>query len=144
MSIISKNYQAVALSSASPLEQIAYLFEKAAKHISLAKDAILCKDYESRFLESTKAADIMHGLSGIVKNNTDETREFIAHMSEFFDKTTYAMYDVNFQNDPAICDVLIRILNDMASTWRNASKEYDCANRAKPFAGPYAFEGVSC
>lgn len=124
---ITKSYQTAALSSASPLEQIAFLMDKAAKHVLKAKEALLEGNYEERFFQSSKAVNIMHGLAGIVRNPSEETNDFVLHMTEFFDKTSYAMYNINMENDPKLCDSLVKALDDMAKTWRKAAQEHSHA-----------------
>ncbi len=115
-----KSYSHNQIDSATPAEQIGALFDKAARHIADASQAIARGDIQARYDASEKAMVIMEGLLSSLNRETPE-RAQAAESLELYYRTMIMMISrLNIYNDETVCSSLESSFKDMADFWRQA------------------------
>ncbi len=114
-----RRYQRIEAITASPLTQVAILFEHCAQLIRQAKKAIEEHDVESRFQHSDKAMMVLHNLQGAFDvENSVEGKE----LHQFCQTIIDALVHLNFQPSLSMCDQLMEMLLEMSHLWRDADR----------------------
>jgi flagellar biosynthetic protein FliS len=112
-------YQKIEAITASPLTQVAILFEHCAQLIRLVKKAIEDQQVESRFQYCDKTMMILQNLQGAFDVEKSVEGKELHH---FCQTIINALIYLNFQPDTATCDQLLDMLLDMSHVWREADR----------------------
>jgi flagellar biosynthetic protein FliS len=124
-SILHKAYhQSQAAAASSPVEQVAILLDRASNYLYQAKECIKNGDVEGRYRTTERALTIVTGLTGIFKENDEDTKSFVQDMQGFLGQVLALVAEINFKNDGDICERAAGSLLGMADIWRQAAAHH--------------------
>lgn len=103
------------IEQAGPLQQVVMLIDGAIRFCLQAKDAIGRKDIQERHNANKRAIDIILHLVDMLdveKGGEPAKRLYAIYMS-----LARQLMQVDFKNDPAICDAVVAHLRSLRSAW---------------------------
>ncbi len=116
-------YQTTNLANLGPGDQVALLLSTAAKHMRIAKDHVVRKEYEERTKVSEKSILILEGLASVLEVKDPSQEKIAKDLEEYYMSMVTMISHMNVTNDEKLCDAIARALDQMADTWRQGQKE---------------------
>jgi flagellar protein FliS len=129
----ASTYQIQQVMTASPMALVAMLYEKAIQSLKEAIAAIEAGDIQGRWKASNRAFEIIQHLQmtldlekgGVIARNLDQLYGLMLRL----------LPNVNMKNDPAPALEVIRLLEPLRDSWRQASAK-KAGTSAKPVGRP--------
>ncbi|BCD68364.1 flagellar export chaperone FliS [Nitratiruptor sp. YY09-18] len=108
-------YMKNSVQTASPLQQVILLYEKAIVCLKAAKEDIKNGDIKSKIGNITKVSDIIRALdSSLDFKNGGEIATNLHALYDFIDRS---LFEVHTKNDAQLIDDLIEILSNLKEGW---------------------------
>lgn len=123
-----KIYAQTSTSNQTTAELLATLFEKAARYMDQAHDAITRDDSETRTTFSLKAAKILASLADAMTPQDAASKEALQALKEYYAITQELITQMNVKNDPKACISIRDGFLDLAASWQEMGR----AERSTP------------
>ena len=108
-------YMKNSVQTASPLQQIILLYEKAIVSLKAAIDDIERKDIQSKVQNITKVSDIVRALDSAL--DFDKGGEIAHNLHMLYDFIDRSLFTVHAKNDTQLAYDLIEILENLKEGW---------------------------
>lgn len=117
----TRSYHHVEAISATKIGQIVILLDHCVRLLGRAITAMKENKIEERFNHLDQAVVILN----TINNNIDiSSSEYAKGLSQFFQRMSLGLIEVNLANDPVMCEKIQTCLHEMAKIWRNADKPF--------------------
>ncbi len=108
-------YMKNSVQTASPLQQVILLYDKAIISMKAAKEDINAGNIQSKVQNITKTSDIIRALdSALDMEKGGEIAQNLHHLYDFIDRS---LFSVHARNDVQLIDDLIEILQRLKEGW---------------------------
>lgn len=115
----TRSYQHVEAISATKIGQVVILLDHCVRLLGRAITAMKENKIEEKFHHLDQAAVILN----TINNNIDPaSSKYAKGLSEFFQRMSLGLVEVNLTNDSAMCEKIQTCLHEMAKIWRNADR----------------------
>ena len=111
----NKAYLQQQMANATPLQQLLLLLDGVIKFVSRARDAIAAGDPQERHNYNRRAMEIIAHLLGMI--DVTNGGEPAIRLRRIYGYLMRRLSDVDFKNDPAVCDEVIGHLKTMRDAW---------------------------
>jgi flagellar secretion chaperone FliS len=106
---------AQASETVAPAQQIVLLYEGAIRRIKQAQSAVLAQRVGDRCRAVHKATAIIEGLQSCLDH--ERGGEIARNLDRIYTHVVFRLQRINLTNDPAICDEVIALLDQLRSAW---------------------------
>ncbi len=108
-------YMKNSVQTASPLQQIILLYDKAIVSLKTAKEHIKEGDIKGKIQNITKASDIVRALDSAL--DFDKGGEIASNLHMLYQFIDTSLFQVHAKNDIKLLDDLIEILQNLKEGW---------------------------
>jgi flagellar protein FliS len=99
----------------APAQQIVLLYEGAIRRIKEARGAIEGQRIRERCVAVQKATAIIEGLQSCLDHECGG--QIASNLDRLYTHVVFRLQRINLGNDPAICDELIALLDELRAAW---------------------------
>jgi flagellar protein FliS len=131
---LARHYQSQQILNASPAEQVVMLYDGAITHCGRAKEAILAGDIQARHNNNRRVMEIVGYLLDIL--DTEKGGDVAKRLKAIYSFLLRRLLDVDFRNDPRICDEVMDHLKTLRGSWQKIAQSEKAGGAAKQ--GPQA------
>lgn len=117
---LTQEYLRQQIDQASPAQQIVMLYDGAIKFMLQAKEAIGRNDIQGRHNANRRVIEIVSYLIEIL--DVDKGGEVGSQLQRIYTFLLRRLMDVDFKNDPQICDEILEHLRILRSSWDQLAK----------------------
>ncbi|HEX2859785.1 MAG TPA: flagellar export chaperone FliS [Alphaproteobacteria bacterium] len=103
------------VANANPLQQLLMLLDGIMKFVSRARECINVGDIQERHNNTRRAMDIVAHLMGMI--DVTSGGEPAVRLRRIYGYIMRRLSDIDFKNDPAICDEVMGHLTTMRNAW---------------------------
>jgi len=108
-------YMKNSVQTASPLQQVILLYERAIVAMKAAKEDIENKNIPSKVSNITKASDIIRALDSSL--DFEKGGDIAKNLHSIYDFLSYSLIQVNLKNDTQLLNDLIEIMENLKEGW---------------------------
>ena len=108
-------YMKNSVTTASPLQQVVLLYDKAIVCLKAAREAIQNNNIKAKIENVTKVSDIMRALDAAL--DFEKGGEIASNLHMLYDFVDRSLVSVNARNDVQLIDDLIEILSNLKEGW---------------------------
>ena len=108
-------YMKNSVTTASPLQQVILLYDKAIVSLKAAKEDIKNQNIRSKIENITKVSDIIRALDAAL--DFEKGGEIAKNLHSLYDFIDRSLVRVNARNDVQLIDDLIEILSNLKEGW---------------------------
>ena len=113
----TRSYQHIEAISATKIGQVVILLDHCVRLLGRAMAAMQDNKIEERFHNLDQAIVILN----TINNNLDpSTSKHARGLSQFFQRMSLGLVEINLTNDPVMCEKIQTCLHEMAKIWRKA------------------------
>lgn len=112
------------LGEAFPSSLVVMLYDEAISNMTLAIDAIGRGDIEARFDATARTAEIISQL--YLALDTDQGGEIADNLCGIYNYVLTQLPQVNFDNDPALAEQIILLLQPIRDSWFELDERIRC------------------
>ena len=132
----AKTYREQQILNASPAEQVVMLYDGAIGFSLKAKAAIEEGRIEDRYNFNRRAMEVVNYLQEIL--NIEQGGDVAKRLYMIYAQLLRKMMDVDFKNDPRVCDEVVESLRTLRESWAQlADQQRQEAAQARPQQGGY-------
>ncbi|MCP5405129.1 MAG: flagellar export chaperone FliS [Pseudomonadaceae bacterium] len=112
---LAKQYQQQQIVNASAAEQVVMLYDGAIRFCNMAKEAIAAGDIQARHNSNKRAMEVVSYLLDILDH--EKGGDVAKRLQMIYAFLLRRMLEVDFRNDPRICDEVVQHLQTLRASW---------------------------
>ena len=114
-------YMKNSVQTASPLQQVILLYEKAILSLKIAKESIEKNDIKTKIEHITKCQDIIRALDSAL--DYEKGGDIAKNLHSLYDFIESSLFKAHANNDTVLIDDLIEILNTLKEGWEGIASK---------------------
>ncbi|MFZ2587072.1 MAG: flagellar export chaperone FliS [Alphaproteobacteria bacterium] len=115
-----QNYLAQQVNTASPAQQVVMMYDGAIKFCLKAKEAIEAGDIQARHNANKRAMEIVSYMLDIL--DLEKGGDVARRLQVVYSFMLRRLLEVDFRNDPRICDEVVGHLRTLRASWEKIGK----------------------
>jgi flagellar protein FliS len=116
---VRRGYQETSFYTADPLKLILICYEGAISNLKLARNRYAAKDYLAKGRALQKALDIIHEPNASLDMN--KGGKIAANLRSLYNYMIRALIEADLKRDLPVFDMIIFMLEDLETEWKNIS-----------------------
>lgn len=131
----SQTYQTQAIMTASPVQLVAMLYDRAITCLNEAIKAIEAGEIERRWQANTKAIDIISHLAMTL--DMDKGGQIAQNLEQLYRFMVAQLVNVDVRNDPKPARDVIKLLEPLRDSWKELARDGSAGRQAAGAAEGY-------
>ncbi len=108
------------IQSASPIQLVAMLYDKAIIYLTIARDSLVEKDIDAKCLAMSRVIDIVTELQAVL--DKDRGGDIAARLDELYTYMLQSLTIANYHNDVQPMEEVIGLLQELRDAWRTLAQ----------------------
>lgn len=117
----AKQYQTQQILNATPAQQVVMMYDGAIKFCLRAKEAIEAGNIQERHNANKRAMEIVSYLMDIL--DLEKGGDVALRLQQIYSFLLRRLLEVDFRNDPRVCDEVITHLRTLRASWEKIGKQ---------------------
>lgn len=115
-------YMKNSVNTASPLQQIVLLYDRAILALKAAREDIINGKIHSKINNISKASDIIRALDSAL--DFEKGGDIAKNLHKLYDFIEYSLFQVHTKNDIQLIDDLVEILEKLKEGWEGVESKH--------------------